>query len=141
MVSLSNQAEGSKKINQKCRYLEPKIEKSKNFLSPFLTSSYERRAMRYGLYFRLKRACSPNYRGTSFYAPGRKQAKPNLIVRKWFTMNNQLPIVICLLPSVFRIFTTVESALQIRPFMQNKPNLVRRRRIANERKCCYNKGI
>ena len=32
------------------------------------------------------------------------------------------------------IFTTVESALQIRPFMQNEPNLVRRRQIANERK-------
>jgi hypothetical protein len=37
-------------------------------------------------------------------------------------MNNQLPTVICLLPSVLRIFTTVESALQIDPFMQNKPN-------------------
>jgi hypothetical protein len=37
-------------------------------------------------------------------------------------MNNQLPTVIFLLPSVLRIFTTVESALQIRPFMQNKPN-------------------
>jgi hypothetical protein len=46
-------------------------------------------------------------------------------------MNNQLPTVICLLPecrslpqqvSGRGIFTTVESALQIRPFMQNKPN-------------------
>jgi len=39
------------------------------------------------------------------------------------------------------IFTTVESALQISPFMQNKPNLVRRRRIANERKFNINKGL
>jgi len=30
--------------------------------------------------------------------------------------------------------TTVEDSLQIGPFMQNKPNLVRRRRIANEHK-------
>jgi len=37
-------------------------------------------------------------------------------------MNNQLPTVICLLSSVLRIFTTVESALQIDPFMQNKAN-------------------
>ena len=37
-------------------------------------------------------------------------------------MNNQLPTVICLLPSVLRIFTTVEDSLQIDPFMQNKPN-------------------
>jgi len=32
------------------------------------------------------------------------------------------------------IFTTVERPLQISSFMQNEPNLVRRRRIANERK-------
>ncbi len=32
------------------------------------------------------------------------------------------------------IFTFVEMPLQINLFMQNKPNLVRRRRIANERK-------
>ncbi|MHC4461838.1 MAG: hypothetical protein ACYS6W_00430 [Planctomycetota bacterium] len=37
-------------------------------------------------------------------------------------MNNQLPTVICLLPSVFRIFTTVKDSLQISSFMQNKPN-------------------
>jgi hypothetical protein len=37
-------------------------------------------------------------------------------------MNNQLPTVICLLPSVLRIFTTVEMPLQISSFMQNKPN-------------------
>jgi hypothetical protein len=37
-------------------------------------------------------------------------------------MNNQLPTVICLLPSVLCIFTTVEMPLQISSFMQNKPN-------------------
>jgi len=102
-------------------------------------------------------------------------------------MNNQLPTVICLLPSdlclltsdlCLRIFTTVESALQITSFLTNKanfqksqmnvsavktmnyeqitmnnanknkpktnpikPNLVRRRRIANERNFFYNKGL
>jgi len=60
--------------------------------------------------------------GASFCAPGQKQAKSNLIVRKWSMMNNQLPTVIFLLPSVLRIFTTVEDSLQIDPFMQNKPN-------------------
>jgi hypothetical protein len=55
--------------------LEVKIEKSKKFLSPFLTSSYENQKSRIDHYFRLKRACSPNYRGASFCAPGRKQAR------------------------------------------------------------------
>jgi len=39
------------------------------------------------------------------------------------------------------ISTTVESALQISFFMQNEPNLVRRRRIANERNFFYNKVL
>jgi len=37
--------------------------------------------------------------------------------------------------------TSVENPLQIDLFMQNKPNLVRRRRIANERKDMYYKGL
>ncbi len=37
--------------------------------------------------------------------------------------------------------TSVEDPLQINLFMQNKPNLVRRRRIANERKYLLHKGI
>ena len=48
-----------------------------------------------------------------------------------------LSSVFCLLYSVFcllRPSTSVENPLQINLFMQNKPNLVRRRRIANERK-------
>jgi len=57
----------AKKINQKCSTLEPKIEKSKNFLSPFLTSSYLCQSCQNNTYFRLKSACSPNYRGALFY--------------------------------------------------------------------------
>ena len=37
--------------------------------------------------------------------------------------------------------TTVENPLQINLFMQNKPNLVRRRRIANELKHLLHNGI
>jgi hypothetical protein len=44
------------KINQICRWLSTEIEKSKKFLSPFLTSTYENRESRIDLYFRLKRA-------------------------------------------------------------------------------------
>jgi len=39
-------------------------------------------------------------------------------------MNNRLPTVICLLPSVLRIFTTVKNPLQISSFMQNKANFL-----------------
>ncbi|MHC4462938.1 MAG: hypothetical protein ACYS30_16145 [Planctomycetota bacterium] len=39
------------------------------------------------------------------------------------------------------ISTTVEDSLQISFFMQNKPNLVRRRRIANEHKLFSYSGI
>ena len=37
--------------------------------------------------------------------------------------------------------TTVENPLQINLFMQNKPNLVRRRLIANESKCLYKRSL
>ncbi len=37
--------------------------------------------------------------------------------------------------------TLVEKPLQINLFMQNKPNLVRRRRIANERKYLITNGL
>jgi len=50
---------------------------------------------------------------------------------------NLLSSVLCRLSSVVGPSTTVEDPLQIDLFMQNKPNLVRRRRIANERKFIY----
>ena len=56
-------------FNQIRRYSPTKIEKSKKFLSPFLTSTYGNHKSRIDLYFRLKRAGSPYYRGTSFSLP------------------------------------------------------------------------
>ncbi|MHC4462876.1 MAG: hypothetical protein ACYS30_15815 [Planctomycetota bacterium] len=119
--------------------MEGKIEKSKKFLSPFLTTIYEQRTTINVLHFRLKRAGSPNYRGLSFFAPGRKQAKPNLVVSEW-PMNRlpNLPInhqTACPRKSqagvkpytfvpVLGISTTVEDSLQISFFMQNKPNFL-----------------
>ena len=48
----------------------------------------------------------------------------------------RLSSVVCRLPS-----TSVENPLQIDLFMQNKPNLVRRRRILNELKLLVHKGL
>ena len=52
-----------------------------------------------------------------------------LIIYRLYSVFRLLFSVFCQLPS-----TTVENPLQIDLFMQNKPNLVRRRRIANEYK-------
>jgi len=53
-------------FNQKRGYSPTKIEKSKKFLSPFLTSTYGNHKSRIDHFFRLKRAGSPYYRGTFF---------------------------------------------------------------------------
>jgi len=62
--------------------------------------------------------------------------------------NCHLSSVFCLLSSVFRLLSSVLGPLHLSRilykstlFMQNKPNLVRRRRIANERKYIFTNGL
>jgi hypothetical protein len=104
-----------------------------------------------------------NYRGTSFFAPGRKKAKPNLFVSELEQSAshelvegpmNKLPILptcareggypviyvpisiyvpIRRLPSVLRIFTTVKKPLQINSFYAKQTQFPKGQ---NEHKCC-----
>jgi hypothetical protein len=53
-------------------------------------------------------------------------------------MNNQLPTVLCLLPSVLRIFTNVESALQIRRTRRIQTQFPKEQ---NEYKLLFKKGL
>jgi len=58
-------------------------------------------------------------------------------------MFQRVPTDLCLLTSDLCLLTStlVERPLQITLFMQNEPNLVRRRRIANERNFFYNNEL
>ena len=142
-------------FNQKCGYLRTKIEKSKIFLSPFLTSSYLCLSCQKSPKFRLKRAHSPNYRGASFLPLA--ENRPGFVIRKWPIVNRKGVLhmateaqiyAFCLLLFPFSLIpfpfceagisTTVKSPLQITPFYAKQTQFAE---SPNECKLIYNKGL
>jgi len=128
----------ARKNQSNLRVVVDKNRKIEKIFTPFLTSIYENQESRIEHYFRLKRACSPNYRGTSFFAPGQQAQISELPItnnlgakRKTLmgTTNNHLSIINNHL--ALGTSTTVKSSLQISPFYAKQSQFPKK---SNERK-------